>query len=100
MGIADFSVWLGDGGRLFCGGWEIVIVVRAQGGVLGVDLHEVFIGEVGVIQGARDRSWVVAVRGGLTAELLGFLFERRVAVFFEGVGSLGLSTVPRGGSLV
>ena len=36
------------------------------------DIHEVSVGEVGVLQGARNRSGVAAVRGGLTAGTLGF----------------------------
>ena len=74
------SLW---GLRVLVFGWEmavvfsaavggVVIVVRAQGGVLGADLRGVFVGEVRVLQGARDRSGVAAVGGGLTARLLDF----------------------------
>ena len=40
------------------------------GGFMVTDIHEVSVGEVGVLQGARKRSGVAAVRGGLAAGIL------------------------------
>ena len=90
MELTDFSVWLRDGGRLFRGGGGIAIVVRAQGGVLGEDLHEVFVGEVGVLQGTRDRSGVATVRGGLIAGLLDFFVWLEGCCLFIGGGEFGV----------
>ena len=41
---------------LFRGGVVIKFVVRSRGGFLGVGIHEVFVYEVGVLQGAGDRN--------------------------------------------
>ena len=43
VGILCFSVCLGGGGRIFCGGGGIAVVVPHPGGVLGTDLHEVLV---------------------------------------------------------
>ena len=53
VGLTGFSVWLEYGGHIFCGDGGITIFVRVQGGVLGTDPHEVFVGEYGVLQCAR-----------------------------------------------
>ena len=99
--LTGFNVWLVDGGRLFRGGGAITIVIRAQGGVLGTYLREVFVGELGVLRGARDHSGVAAVRRGLTAWILDFLFrvclfDWRLAIFSAAVSTSGLSSVLRG----
>ena len=51
MRLTGFNVWLGGGGHLFSGDGGIMVVVLYQGGVLGAGLHEVFVCEVGVLQG-------------------------------------------------
>ena len=66
------------------------------------DLHEIFVSEVVILQGARDHSWVAVVGGVLTAGIFGFFvlagglpsFSRRWGVwghqqcpgFFLGIG--------------
>ena len=51
MGLSGFNIWMGGGGRIFHGDGGIMVVVRYQGGVLGAGIHEVFVYEVGVLQG-------------------------------------------------
>ena len=50
-----FSIWL-RGENLFCGGVVIKVGFRAQGGLLGAGIDEVFLCESGVLQGAVDRN--------------------------------------------
>ena len=64
MRVSDFSIWM-RGGYLFCGSWEIKVVVRAQGGFLGTDLHELFVCDVRVLQGAGDYNGGESDKGGI-----------------------------------
>ena len=74
----------------------ISIFVCAQGGVLGADLHVIFVDKVGGPSGHERPQWGRDHQGRSRFRNFGFFLGWRVAVFFAAVGSLGFLTVPRG----
>ena len=74
VGILGFIVFLGSGGHIFSGGGSIKVVVRTQGVFMGSFLHEVFVFEVGFLQGEGDRNGEATSGGGKIAGLLDLCF--------------------------
>ena len=72
VGFSGFNVWMGGGGRLFCGSGGIKVVGCSQKDYLGADIHEVVFCEVGVLQDVRDHSGGAKYEGGIIKGLSGF----------------------------
>ena len=69
VGNSGFNGWLGGGGHLFCSSEEIKVVVRTQEGFLGTYIHEFFVCEVGILQGAVECNGAATDGEGSISEL-------------------------------